>query len=42
MVADPVMLEVESFRTDTRRPARGLLEALLLAQDAILAHIAGS
>ena len=39
-VADPLMLEVESFRTETRRPERDLLEALLLAQDATLARIA--
>ena len=39
-VADPLILEVESFRTETRRPERDLLEALLLAKNATLAHIA--
>ncbi len=39
-VSEPLMLEVESFRTDTRRHDRDFLDALLLADDASLADIA--
>lgn len=39
-VSEPLMTEVESFRTETRRQERNLLDALLLAEDATLAGIA--
>ena len=39
-VAEPLMLEVESFRTDARRHERDLLEALLLAKSVTLVDIA--
>ncbi len=39
-VTDQLMVEVESFRTETRRLERNLLEALLLAEDITLAGIA--
>lgn len=39
-VTEPVILEVESFRTETRRQERNLLDALLLADDTTLAGIA--
>ena len=39
-VPEPLMMEVESFRTDTRLHERNLLEALLLAEDTTLAGIA--
>ncbi len=39
-VTEPLMLEVQSFCTETRRHERNLLEALLLAEDTTLAGIA--
>ncbi|NBV25568.1 MAG: hypothetical protein EBS05_27125 [Proteobacteria bacterium] len=39
-VTEPLMLEVESFRTETRRQERDVLDALLLADDITLAEIA--
>ena len=39
-VSEPLMLEVESFRTQTRRHERDLLEALLLAEKTSLGRIA--
>lgn len=39
-VTEPLMLEVESFRTETRRQERDILDALLLTEDTSLAGIA--
>ena len=39
-VTEPLMLEVESFRTETRRQECDILDALLLADDIALAGIA--
>ena len=39
-VTEPLMLEVESFRTETRHQERDVLDALLLAEDITLAEIA--
>ena len=39
--AEPLMTEVESFRTEARRHDKDFLDALLLADDASLADIAG-
>ena len=39
-VTEPLILETESFRTETRRHERSLLEALLLVEDTTLAGIA--
>ena len=40
-VPEPLMMEVESFRTEARRHERDLLEALLLAKSVTLGDIAG-
>jgi len=40
-VAEPLLLEVESFRTEARRQERDLLEGLLLARSLNFAAIAG-